>query len=65
VRPYKSNSKLMFPLCSACADTINQGDCSHTDEEQCIFGTWVLDEVRKAIEIGYGLVNVFEFGNIK
>jgi hypothetical protein len=23
VLPYKSNSKLMFPLCSACADTMN------------------------------------------
>ena len=25
VLPYKSNPKLMFPLCSACADTMNQG----------------------------------------
>jgi G:T-mismatch repair DNA endonuclease (very short patch repair protein) len=25
VLPYKSNSKLMFPLCSACSDTMNQG----------------------------------------
>ena len=59
--PYKSNSKLMFPLCSACADTMNQGNCTHTDEERCIVGTWVVDEVRKAIEMGYGLMDVFEF----
>jgi len=26
VLPYKSNSKLMFPLCSACTDTMNRGD---------------------------------------
>jgi hypothetical protein len=52
VLPYESNSKLMFPLCSACADTMNQGDCTHSDEERCIFGTCVVDEVCKAVEMG-------------
>jgi len=61
VIPYKSKSKLMIPLCFACADTTNQGKCKHTGEERCIVGTWVVDEVRKAIEMGYILVNVFEF----
>jgi len=50
----------MFPLCPACADTRNQGTCTHSDEERCIFGTWVVDEVRKAIEMGYVLVEVYE-----
>ena len=50
VLPYKSNSKLMFPLCSACVDTMNQGTCTNSYEEQCIVGTWEVDEVRKAIE---------------
>ena len=58
---YKCNSKLMFPLCSACADTMNQGPCSHSDEEWCIVGTWVVDEVRKAVDMGYGLVDMYEF----
>jgi hypothetical protein len=61
VLPYKSNSRLMFPLCSACADAMNQGDCTHSDEERCIVGTWVVDEVSKAVEMGYSLVDVFEF----
>jgi len=39
VLQYKSNSKLMFPLCSSCADTMNQDDCTHSDEERHIFGT--------------------------
>jgi len=51
----------MLPLCSACADTMNQGNCTDTDEERFIVGTWVVDEVRKAIEMGYILMNVFEF----
>ena len=29
VFPFKRNSKLMFPLCSACIDTMNQGNCTH------------------------------------
>jgi len=33
----------------------------HSDEERCIVGTWVVDEVLKAIEMGYGLVDVFKF----
>ena len=65
VFPYKSNSRLMFPLCSACADTMNQGNCTHNDEERCIVGTWVVDEVRKAVEMGYGLVDVLEFWEYK
>ena len=34
VLPYKTKSKLIFPLYSACADTMNQGPCTHSDEER-------------------------------
>ena len=51
----------MFPLCSACGDTMDQGNCTHTDEERCLHGTWVVDEFHKAVEVDYGLVNVIEF----
>jgi len=40
---------------------MNQGNCKHTDKERCIVGTWVVDEVRRAIEMGYGVLDVFEF----
>jgi hypothetical protein len=40
---------------------MNQDSCTHSDEERCIFGTWVVDEVRKAVEMGYGVVDVLEF----
>jgi hypothetical protein len=40
---------------------MNQSDCTHSDEERCIVGTWVTDELRKAEEMGYGLVETFEF----
>ena len=31
VLPYRSNGKLMFPLCAACAETQNQTYCTHSD----------------------------------
>ena len=34
VLPYKSNSKLMFPLCSVCADTMNQDYCTHSEKKR-------------------------------
>jgi hypothetical protein len=40
---------------------MNQADCTHSDDERCIVGTWVLDDIRKAVQMGYALVEVFEF----
>jgi hypothetical protein len=40
---------------------MNQGNSTHTDEERCRVATWVVDKVRKAIEMGYDMMNVFEF----
>jgi hypothetical protein len=37
---------------------------THSHADRCKVGTWVVDEVRKAVEIGYGLVDVLEFGNM-
>ena len=61
VLPYKCNSKLMFPLCFACAKTMKQGSCTHSGEERCLVGNWLVDEVHKAVDMGYGLVEVFKF----
>ena len=61
VPPYKCNFKLMFPLSSACANTVKQGSCTHYDEERCIVGILIADELRKAVDMGYGLVDVCEF----
>jgi len=40
---------------------MNQVKCTNSDEEHCIVGTWVVVEVRKAVEIGYSVINVYEF----
>jgi hypothetical protein len=40
---------------------MNQDDYTHSDEERCIVGTWIVDEVRNAVDIGYSLVDMYEF----
>jgi hypothetical protein len=40
--------------------TLNQDKVTHSDEERCIVGTWIVDEVPKAVDMGYGLVDVYE-----
>ena len=55
----------MFPLCFACADTRNQFKCTHSNEQRCVIGTLVVDEVRKAVELGYSVMDVFEFWEYK
>ena len=60
VLPYRTEGKLMFPLCKTCADTLNQNPCTHTDEERAILGTWCHVELMKAIEKGYEVVEIHE-----
>ena len=53
VLPYRTQGKLIFPLCKTCADTCNQAMCTQTDEERAIQGTWVRAELGKAFQKGY------------
>ena len=47
----------MFSLCRH----YEPGRLTHYDEERCIVETWIVDEFVKAEDMGYGLVDVFEF----
>lgn len=60
VLPVKMNKKLMFLLCRTCGETLNQDDCNHTEEERALSGVYVIDEVRKALEKGYKIIDVYE-----
>ena len=52
----------MFCLCKTCAiEMRTDRDCTHeTVQERALMGTWVLDEVRLAVEKGYQIINVHE-----
>lgn len=60
VLPLKMNDKLMFVLCNKCGLKMNQGTCDHEIEERTLLGTWVVAEVRLALEKGYELLEVYE-----
>ncbi len=60
VLPCRLNGKLLFALCNTCAETKQQSPCHHTDEERSFVGTWVTDEVKKAVEKRYVIKNIYE-----
>jgi len=51
----------MFCLCRTCVLTSNTGECSHTtDKERALTGTWVIVEVRLAVQKGHRMMDVHE-----
>ena len=60
VLPYRTQGKLMFPLCRTCADTLQQEPCCHNDSERALHETWVTLELQKALEKGYQLLKIDE-----
>ncbi|KAK5650119.1 hypothetical protein RI129_001148 [Pyrocoelia pectoralis] len=65
VLPTKLNKKLMFPLCYLCAKNFSEEECHHKVEERAFVGTWVIDEVVKALEKGYEILEIYEIWNYK
>lgn len=58
VLPYKSDVKLMFPLCKTCCETMQQSECLHTDKQRALTGTWVSEELKVAVKKGYVILKV-------
>ena len=55
-----SYEKLIFTLCKTCAETSNQSEYKHSDNERSLIGTWTTDEVNEAIKKGYKVSEVYE-----
>jgi hypothetical protein len=57
VLPFRNNHKLLFCLCSSCVLQQNcSNECGHTsDQERALTATWVIDEVRLAVQKGIRL----------
>jgi hypothetical protein len=60
VLPVKINGKLLFPLCSICAEQQTKDFCSHSDRERQLTGTWFSEELKLAIEKGYIIKTIHE-----
>lgn len=54
--PVRMNNKLLFPLCRTCAEEGSQVDCTHSDEQRALTGTWVSLELDKAVKLGYTIM---------
>ena len=59
---FRYNSKLLFCLCRTCAIEQNTNVCTHeTVADRALIGSWVIDEIRLVVQMGYRLIEVFEF----
>jgi len=62
VLPYRYDKKLLFCLCRTCVQEHNvRSECQHhSDVERFLEGTWVIDEVRLAVDKGYKILEILE-----
>ena len=60
VLPYKCGGRLTFPLCRTCVETEHQDGCQHSNEERAISGTFVTNELYKAVELDYEVLKIYE-----
>lgn len=58
--PVKSNNKLIFASRRTCAAESSNLKCTQDEEARALIGTWVIDEVLKAIETGYTVLDTYE-----
>ncbi len=75
----KWDLKLMFPLCRSCMEyatshypggvpIVNLSDyvnCTHSEFERAMTGTWHTREVDEAVKIGYRILRIFEIIHFK
>jgi hypothetical protein len=60
--PIWANHKLLFCLCRSCVLEHNTAcECRHfSNAERCLNGTWVINEVRLAVNKGYKILEIQE-----
>ena len=56
---FGEDKKLLFALCRTCAEERTpEIKCQHAPDQRALTGTWFIDEVKKAVEMGYELQRV-------
>jgi hypothetical protein len=64
VLPIRNEGKLVFPLCRTCAVN-STPNCSCSDEDRMLTGTWCTPEIKLALSKGYKLAKVYEVYHFK
>lgn len=54
------HNKLLFILCYTCAENRNKNSCTHNDADRSFTGTYVAEELRKAVQKGYTILKLYE-----
>ena len=58
--PVKMHGRLLFALYHSCCEETREGHCDHDEiSEREFTGTWVTDELRKAIELRYRITQIY------
>ena len=60
ILPARIHDRLEFVLCTTCAVNKSQNDCTHSNEERALVGTFATPELEEALENGYRVAEVFE-----
>ncbi|XP_016841608.1 uncharacterized protein LOC107981175 [Nasonia vitripennis] len=66
VLPVRVHKRLMFPLCQTYCENLEQEDCNHERlEDRELTGTWVSEELKKAVRLGYKITVIYEIWQYK
>ena len=65
VLPTRISNKLMFGLCTRCMIEKSEDLCKHRASERDLYGCWVSEEIKLAIQFGYKLKFFFQVYNYK
>lgn len=66
VLPYRAHNKLLFALCRGCCEELNQEECEHKETKYRTFtGTWVSNEIKRAVSVRYEVIAVHEIWQYK
>ena len=58
--PVRMHNRLVFALCRSCCEEGREKSCNHENvEEPCFTGTWVSLELKKAVELGYKILEIY------
>ena len=67
VLPYRHAGKLVFPLCATCVKEEmakppleRSAQCTHSDDQRALTGTWCTPELQKAVALGYDIQYLYE-----
>lgn len=58
---YRTKSdKSVLTLCAKCSNIESSKPCTHNDNERCLVGTYMINEIEYALSLGYKILKIYE-----